>query len=91
MEEARELIDQLGESDQEDGQLHLQRARALTSLSRHLPESDRGGVMEEAITALKRSVAEGYSDPFRVNAEPDLRPLRELESFQQILTELKAQ
>ena len=91
MEEARELIDQLGESDQEDGQLHLQRARALTSLSRHVPESDRSAVLEEAIAALKRGVAEGYSDPFRVNAEPDLRPLRELESFQQILTELKAQ
>lgn len=88
-EEARTLIDELGALEETNGELHLERARALTQLSRHAAEGDRESLLDEAVTAIKRAVEEGYADPFRVNAEPDLRPLREREEFQQILSGMK--
>ena len=90
LEEARKLIDQFGKSEEKDGELHLERARALTQLSRHADEADQEALLVEAVEAVQRAVAEGYGDPFRVNAEPDLRPLRDREAFQKALSELKS-
>ncbi|MDB4679215.1 hypothetical protein OAE79_02640, partial [Rhodopirellula sp.] len=88
---ARKLVDRLGESEEKNGELHLERARALTQMSRHAAESEREDLLLEAVSAAKRAVKEGYGDPFRVNAEPDLRLLRERDEFQQILSDMRAE
>lgn len=91
LDEARKLVDRLGESEEKNGELHLERARALTQMSRHAAESEREDLLLEAVSAAKRAVKEGYGDPFRVNAEPDLRLLRERDEFQQILSDMRAE
>jgi hypothetical protein len=54
---------------------------------------DELGVPEKKnadLTALERAVADGYSDPFRVKAEPDLKPLHETERFKNVILQQEA-
>jgi len=91
VEEARKHIDELGASEGTDGELHLERARALAQLARHVDENAKAAVLDEAVAATQRAVDEGYQDPFRVNAEPDLESLRSREDFKAIVTNLQQQ
>ena len=88
---AGELIDVLGAMDGVDGERHLERARALAQLSRRAEGDQQTGLREEALTALERAIAEGYSDPFRVGHEHDLDPLHEEERFQAVMARLEAE
>jgi len=87
-EPARRLIDELGALPAKNGELQLERARALTQLSVRAAEADRAGLIEQALTALERAVSEGYGDGFRVQSEPDLLPLRNEARFSQVLAGL---
>ena len=80
-ETAQKLIDELAADEKKDGERHLERARALTQLSVHAAPEKKAEYVTAALTALERSVAEGYSDPFRINAEPDLAPVRNEDRF----------
>lgn len=72
----RKLADELGAVSAKNGELHLERARALAQLSRHVPAEARAALVADALTALERAAGEGFADPFRVKSEPDLEPLR---------------
>lgn len=80
-ETAETLINELGALDVKNGELHLERARALTQLARRAQAEQRERFLEDAMLALKRAVAEGYSDPFRIEHEPDLKMLRTRKGF----------
>jgi tetratricopeptide (TPR) repeat protein len=80
-ETAQKLIDELAADEKKDGERHLERARALTQLSVHAAPEKKAEYVTAALTAIERSVAEGYSDPFRINAEPDLAPVRNEDRF----------
>jgi tetratricopeptide (TPR) repeat protein len=88
VEPARRLIDELGALPAKNGELQLERARALAQLSVRAAEADRAGLIEQALTALERAVSEGYGDAFRVKSEPDLLPLRNDARFSQVLAGL---
>ena len=88
VEPARRLIDELGALPAKNGELQLERARALSQLSVRAAEADRAGLIEQALTALERAVSEGYGDAFRVKSEPDLLPLRNEARFSQVLAGL---
>ena len=90
VEAAEKLIDELGITDKKNGELHLERARALAQLTRHTEGDKQTALREAALTALERSVSEGYSDPFRVNAEQDLDPLHDADRFRVVVAGLEA-
>ena len=90
VEAAEKLIDELGITDKKNGELHLERARALAQLTRHTEGDKQTALREAALTALERSIAEGYSDPFRVNAEQDLDPLHDADRFRVVVDGLEA-
>jgi eukaryotic-like serine/threonine-protein kinase len=87
---AQTLSDELRKTDESNSELHLERARALTQLSNKAEtEEQQSGFTDAALAALERSVEEGYSDPFRVTAEPDLDPLHEHDRFKRVVAELQ--
>ena len=88
-DQARKLIDELGESTTKNAELHLERSRALTQLARHASDDTRTELINLALTALERAAEEGYGDPFRVNAEPDLAPLKTEPRFIAVVEKLK--
>ena len=76
VEPTKKLVDELGAVSAKNGELHLERARALAQLSRHVAAEARPAVVADALTALERAASEGFGDPFRVKSEPDLVPLQ---------------
>ncbi len=90
VEEARKLIDELGAAEEEYGELHLERARAIAQLAQHAADAEREQLVAEAVVAVGRAVDEGYGDPFRIEKEPDLSPLSDNAGFQKILQGMKA-
>ncbi|MFM7869802.1 MAG: hypothetical protein ACKPHU_36745, partial [Planctomycetaceae bacterium] len=56
----RKLVDELGAVSAKNGELHLERARALAQLSRHVPAEARADLIAQALTALDRAVGEGF-------------------------------
>ena len=89
-EAAMKLIDELGATQNKNGELHLERAKALAQLSRKSEGEQQKKFRDDALTALERSISEGYSDPFRVKAEQDLDPLHETDRFRLALSQLEA-
>lgn len=89
IEAAKKLIDELGASGSKNGELHLERARALAQLSLHAAEAQKAEYVEGALTALERAAEEGYRDPFRVNAEADLAPVRDQDRFKAVVARLQ--
>lgn len=89
-EAAVKLIDELGDSQNKDGEIHLERARALAQLSRKLEGEQKTKFNDDALTALERSVTEGYSDPYRVKVENDLLPLHDTDRFRGVVAGLEA-
>lgn len=90
VERAVAHVDRLGGNPARNGELHLERARALSQLARHSVGERQNAFRESALAALERAVAEGYSDPFRVRAEHDLRPLHDIPRFRAVLNELES-
>ncbi len=90
VEAAELLIDELGKSDKQNGELHLERARALAQLTRRTEGDKQTALRDAALTALERAVTEGYSDPFRVSAEQDLDPLHDTDRFKLIVAGLES-
>ncbi len=88
-EEARKLIDELGATEEEYGELHLERARAIAQLAQHAADAEREQLLAEAVVAVSRSIDEGYADPFRVENEPDLRLLSGDARFQELVQGMK--
>ncbi len=91
VEAAEKLIDELGESDKKNGDLQLDRARALAQLTRRTEGDQQTALRDAALTALERAAKDGYSDPFWVRGAPDLKPLREAERFKNTVLRLEAQ
>lgn len=90
VEAAVKLIEQLGASEKKNGELHLERARALAQLSRKAEGEQKTKFTDDALTAVERSVAEGFSDPFRVKVENDLTPLHDTDRFRAAVGQLEA-
>jgi tetratricopeptide (TPR) repeat protein len=88
-DQARKLIDELGEATTKNAELHLERARALAQLARHAADDTRTELLNLALTALERAAEEGYGDPFRINAEPDLAPLKSEPRFIAVVEKVK--
>jgi serine/threonine-protein kinase len=64
-------------------------ARAMAQASRHSSEVDaKSTLIQKALTALERSIKKGYSEPFRIQHEDDLAPLRDEQRFKDVLTKL---
>ncbi|MEJ7590077.1 MAG: serine/threonine-protein kinase [Planctomycetaceae bacterium] len=90
VETAQKLVDELGESDKKNADLQLDRARALAQLARQTEGDQQSALRDAALTALERAVTDGYSDPFRVRVEPDLKPLRDTERFKSAIVALES-
>jgi len=90
VEAAQKLIDELGVPEKKNADLQLDRARALAQLTRQTEGDPQAALRDAALTALERAVADGYSDPFRVKAEPDLKPLHGTERFKNVILQLEA-
>ena len=90
VEAAQKLIDELGASEKKNADLHLDRARALAQLTRQTEGDQQTTLREEALKALERVVTDGYSDPFRLRVEPDLKPLHDTERFKSVILELES-
>ncbi|MFO0224508.1 MAG: hypothetical protein ACK56E_14430, partial [Planctomyces sp.] len=88
VEPTKTLVDELGAVSAKNGELHLERARALAQLIRHVPAESRADLVGQALQALDRAVDEGFADPFRVQSEPDLAPLRSESRFSEVLARL---
>lgn len=81
----RRLVDQLLHTNRVGRELHLERARAMAQLTRHVPESERAELAAEAVQALEQSIQEGYADAFRIKSEPDLLPLHDVPGYVALL------
>ncbi len=90
VEAAQKLIDELGKSDKKNGDLQLDRARALAQMARQTKGDQQMALRDAALTALERAVKDGYSDPFWVRGALDLKPLRETERFKKTVLTLEA-
>lgn len=90
VEAAQKLIDELGVSEKQNADLQLDRARALAQLSRQTEGDQQSAFRDAALNALERVVKDGYSDPFRVRVEPDLKPLHDTERFKDVIRALEA-
>ena len=90
VEAAQKLIDELGVSEKQNADLQLDRARALAQLTRQTEGDQQSALRDAALTALERVVTDGYSDPFRVRVEPDLKPLHDTERFKNVILELES-
>ena len=90
MEAALVLINEFGANTARNGELHLERARALAQLSRHVSDEQvKSKMIGLALDALVRSIQEGYSDPFRVQAEQDLDPLHAEPRFNELIDSMQ--
>jgi hypothetical protein len=91
IETAKRLNDELAATDKTNPDLHLERACALAQLTRKSEGAEQqAAFLEAALTALERAIADGYSDPFRIQAEQDLDPLHETERFKRVISKLEA-
>ena len=90
-DQARKLIDELGAAEKKNGELHLERARALAQLAKYAADDAKPELVQLALTALERAVEEGYADPFRVRVEPDLVGLKSEPRYIAVLEKLQAQ
>ena len=88
-ETAEKLVAELGTQTEKNGDLHIDRARALNQLAARCDGDRQTKLREESIAALERAIADGFLDPFRIKAEPDLASLRDTEGFRQILSKLE--
>ena len=88
---AKELSDKLGAVTRPNQELHLERACGLAQLARISEGPDKIKLIDDALVALERSVSEGYQDPFRISADPDLKPLHAEARFVTLLQKLKTQ
>lgn len=89
LEATLEHADALGAIEKKNSEAHLERARALAHLSREVSGEQQAVLIDQALNALERAIEEGFSDPFRIQAEYELRPLRENSRFKSILAKLK--
>ncbi len=90
VEAVKKLTDELGAREAKNADLQLDRARALAQLTRQTEGDQQSALRDEALTALERAVADGYSDPFRVRVEPDLKPLHDTERFKKVILEMES-
>lgn len=88
---AKEMSDKLGTGTVVNPEVHLERACALSQLTRISEGDEKAALTGEALSALERSVAEGYLDPFRIAKELDLKPLHAEARFITLLQKLKTQ
>ncbi len=80
------MVETFGAVSVKSGELHLERARALSQLSRHITNlQEKSTTIDAAFLALERAVKEGFSDPFRIQAEQDLDPLHADPRFQNLI------
>lgn len=87
---AQSLIDELGKAEEKDAEVHLDRSRSLAQLSVHAEsDEDRQKFIDVALTALERSVNDGYSDPFRLTHENDFDALHGELRFKALIAKLK--
>lgn len=87
---AAALTEELSETDSKDPEIHLDVCRTHAQLSVHAKEdSEKQKHLSAALTSLERSVNDGYSDPFRLNVEPDLAPLHDELRFKAIIAKLQ--
>jgi eukaryotic-like serine/threonine-protein kinase len=87
--EAMKHIDAIEKISNNNSEAHLERARALAQLSQSVNEEQRPALVEKALDSLERSVNEGFKDPFRLQAEIELRSLGQLDRFKEILSKIQ--
>lgn len=89
IEEAKKVADSLRATAKADAELLLEQARAMAQCSRaSQTEDERKSLLDAAIGALQSAVDGGYSDPFKIKNEPDLKPLREDPRFSALIAKI---
>lgn len=72
----------------------LCRCQALAEKDTKLPEAKRKALMQtysdNALTAIRKAVASGYTDAAKMKSDKDLEPLRSRADFQKLLSEVEA-
>lgn len=90
IDSVKQLVVQLSSLETKNGERHLERARAMAQLCRVSSGQDRQAMLEAALEALQQAVKDGYTDPFRVEKEPDLEPLAENASYLALIAKMKS-
>jgi serine/threonine protein kinase len=74
-----------------DAEIHLERARALAQSFRYAKQDEqRQSLRNDAFEALEFALRDGYADPFKIEREPDLKPLRDDPRFAEVLAKVPA-
>lgn len=89
LDAAMKHSDALAAIEEKNSEAHLERARALAYLSQEVGDEQKSALTDNALDALERAVDEGFSDPFRINAEYELRSLRGNNRFNAIIAKIK--
>ena len=67
---------------------HIAKSAAANATDQETDKVDR--LINSTLDALERAVAEGFSDPFRIRAEPELEVVRGSERFSRIVEDLSS-
>jgi hypothetical protein len=63
-------------------------AFALAIASQFLPEADRTNAQQESLSVLRKAFQAGYRDQGYLAEDPDVKPMREIEGFAELVREL---
>ena len=75
--------------EKKNSEAQLERAKKLAFLPGVVRGDQRSVLFDKALAAMEIAVEEGFSDPFRIQAEYELRPLRNNPKFKSILAKLE--
>lgn len=89
-EAAIEHIKSLGESEETNSELHLERARALAALAGQpeITDEESTQLRDQALDALQRSIDEGFAGKFRIGAEWELDSIRNTKRYVDMIAQL---
>ena len=86
---AQALIEKLSAGDAKDADLHLDIARALAQLYRYADDDAKTELLDAAIAALNKAVADGLQDAFLIEKQPDLYPIQNDQRFVDLIQQLQ--
>jgi tetratricopeptide (TPR) repeat protein len=84
----RPILDKFASATRPDSEIQLKCARACSQLARHASGDDQEKLRSETMTILRRAIAEGYSDPYKVRVEADFYWLRETPEFAELVASI---
>ncbi len=92
VERAIQLSEELASKPALDSEVHIERSCAIAQCAviSASDEAQKEKLLSSSLLALDQAVKAGYEDPFRIQNDPDLAPLKSLPGFQTLIQSLKS-